>query len=65
MSVSRDLRELAGRAADQGWRVVDRGEKVLFYSPDGKTIVTAHKTPSDRNWRKQMERQMKKGGYAA
>ena len=42
---------------------MDRGTKVLLYSPDKKTIVTIHKTPSDRNWRRQAERQMEKGGY--
>lgn len=37
----------------------------LLFSPDGVTIVTLHKTPSDRNWRKRAERQMRKGGYEA
>jgi hypothetical protein len=63
MSIASDIRELLERAQEQGWRADDRGIKVLLFSPDGVTIVTVHKTPSDRNWRKQAERQMRKGGY--
>lgn len=64
MSVAKDIRELVTRAQAQGWRSDDRGIKILLFSPDRKTIVTIHKTPSDRNWRRQAERQMEKGGYA-
>lgn len=63
MSVAKDIRELVTRAEAQGWRSDDRGIKILLFSPDRKTIVTIHKTPSDRNWRRQAERQMEKGGY--
>ena len=63
MSIASDIRELCEQAQEQGWRVDDRGSKILLFSPDRITIVTIHKTPSDRNWRKQAERQMRKGGY--
>lgn len=63
MSISGDIRDLIERAQEQGWRVDDRGVKVLLFSGDGVTIVTLHKTPSDRNWLKQAERQMRKGGF--
>ena len=60
---AKEIRDLVARAERQGWRVDDRGTKILLYSPDGETIVTIHKTPSDRNWRRQAERRMEKGGY--
>jgi hypothetical protein len=63
MKTSKDIRDLVDKAQEQDWRVEDRGNTLLLLSPDGKTIVTIHQTPSDRNWRKQAERQMKKGGY--
>ncbi len=63
MSAAKEIRELVKRAEAQGWRIDDRGEKILLYSPDRKKIVTLHKTPSDRNWRHAAERQMEKGGY--
>jgi len=60
---AKEIRELVASAHAQGWRADDRGNTILLYSPDGRTIVPIHKTPSDRNWRRQAERQMKKGGY--
>jgi hypothetical protein len=60
---AKEIRELVARAQAQGWRAEDRGRKILLYSPDGETIVTIHKTPSDRNWRRRAERHMQKGGY--
>ncbi len=42
-----DYAEIRRAAIEQGWRVgrVRNGEN--FYSPDGKTIVNWHATPSD------------------
>ena len=60
---AKEIRDLVTSAERQGWRADDRGRKILLYSPDGETIVTIHKTPSDRNWRHQAERRMEKGGY--
>jgi hypothetical protein len=63
MSAAKDIRELVKSAEAQGWRTDDRGNKILLYSPDRVTIVTLHKTPSDRNWRHAAVRQMEKGGF--
>jgi hypothetical protein len=63
MSAAKDIRELVKTAEAQGWRTDDRGNKILLYSPNQRTIVTIHKTPSDRNWKHAAERQMEKGGY--
>jgi hypothetical protein len=38
MSVAKEIKELVGRAEDQDWRVDDRGNKILLYSPDRVTI---------------------------
>jgi hypothetical protein len=63
MSAAKEIRELLANAEAQGWRTDDRGNKILLYSPNRSTIVTIHKTPSDRNWRRQAERQMRRGGF--
>ena len=60
---TKDIRDLVAKAEQQGWRADDRGTKILLYSPDGETIVTIHKTPSNRNWRRKAERHMQRGGY--
>jgi len=60
---AREIRELVARAQAQGWRADNRGNTIILYSPDGKTIVPIHRTPSDRNWCRQAERKMKRGGY--
>lgn len=45
--MDKTLRQLIRDAERAGWSIVDRGESVLFYSPDGETIVTVHKSESD------------------
>lgn len=62
-STQQDIRELVGEARAQGWRVDDRGNKILLYSPDRVTIVTLHKTPSAPNWKKRAERHLLRGGF--
>ena len=45
----KDVEELLHRLEAQGWRLEDRQDAVLAYSPDRKTIVTIHRTPSAHN----------------
>jgi hypothetical protein len=60
----RDVRELVEQAVRQGWRAEERRSgRLLLYSPDGRTIVTVHGTPSDRNWRHSAIRELKRGGF--
>lgn len=59
----KDVKALIESVAEQGWRIEDRGERVLLYSPDGVTIVTLHWTPSDHRWRKNALRDLRRGGY--
>ena len=59
----KDVQDLVAEAADQGWRVKDRGDKVLLFSPDGQTIVTLHWTPSDHRWLQNAYRDLRRGGF--
>ncbi len=53
MGRQREVRELIEQAERQGWRSDRRKSgRFLLFSPDGKTVVTIHGTPSDRNCRK-------------
>ncbi len=45
------------------WRVKDRGDKVLLFSPDRQTIVTLHCTPSDHRWLQNAYRDLRRGGF--
>ena len=63
MSLSKDIRKLVKAAERHGWRVVDRGQRWLCYSPDGETIVTVHKTPSDRRAILNARAELRKGGF--
>ena len=57
-----DFREIRREAFRQGWRIksVKSGEN--FYSPDGRSIVNWHNTPSDVNAVRQFLRNMKGAG---
>lgn len=58
-----DYRRLRKALEEQGWRVEDRGQRWLVYSPDGVTVVTIHRTPSDhRAWRNMLSR-LRRGGF--
>lgn len=59
----KDVQDLVAEAADQGWRVKERGDKVLLFSPDGQTIVTLHLTPSDHRWLQNAYRDLRRGGF--
>lgn len=63
MSLKNDTKKLVEKAARQGWRVDDRGSRWLLFSPDGVTIVTIHKTPSDHRTIANTVAQLRKGGF--
>lgn len=63
MAEPKELKSLVRDLEAAGWRVVDRGPRYMLYSPDGATIVVAHKTPSDRRWHKNLLRDLRTGGY--
>ena len=62
-STRKDVKRLVREAARQGWEVDDRGDKVLLRSPDGRTLVTLHWTPSDHRWRENAYRDLRQGGF--
>jgi predicted RNA binding protein YcfA (HicA-like mRNA interferase family) len=62
-NAAKEARELAAEAARQGWRVEDKGSHFKMFSPDGVTIVTLAKTPSDRRWRENTISKLRKGGF--
>lgn len=43
-----DYQEIAKAARDQGWRVDAKKKGDMWYSPDGRTKVMWHRTPSDK-----------------
>jgi predicted RNA binding protein YcfA (HicA-like mRNA interferase family) len=59
---SKEVRELIALVEEAGWRVVDKGSNYQAYSPNGRAIVTLHKTPSARNWRRRAERDFRQAG---
>lgn len=56
-------RELIEKVERQGWRVEDRGSAWLCFSPDGQTIVTVHKTPSDHRAYQNTISRLRRGGF--
>lgn len=63
MSLSKDTRKLVKEVERQGWRVEDRGQRWLCFSPNGHTIVTIHKTPSDHRAIRNTLSELRKGGF--
>lgn len=62
-SSRKEVQAVIDEVLAQGWVLDDRGDKVLLYSPDGRTIVTLHWTPSDRRWRENAYRDLRRGGF--
>ena len=60
-SSRKEVERLVKEAERQGRESVD--DKVLLRSPDRKTIVTLHWTPSDRRWRQNAYRDIRRGGF--
>ena len=47
-STRKDVADLVKEAVRQGWNATDKGQKVILRSPDNRSIVVLHRTPSDR-----------------
>jgi hypothetical protein len=62
VTLRNDIRRLVARAEAAGARVEDRGGRWLVYRPDGRTIVTVHKTPSDRRVIRIVTSELRGGG---
>jgi len=62
-STSKQIRDLLKEAERQGWTVDERRKGYLLKSPDGVTMVSLHKTPSDHRWLQNTLREMRKGGF--
>lgn len=62
-NAAKEVRELVREAERQGWRVDATGAHYRLYSPDGVTIVTLAKTPSDHRWRENTIAKLRKGGF--
>lgn len=64
MSLKKDMAKLVAKVeTSPGWRVVERQDCWLCYSPDGETIVNAHKTPSDQRAIKNTLSRLRKAGF--
>lgn len=61
-SIPRDQRDLAKRAAKQGWRIEQGGKHLKWYSPDGQIIIVSSVTPSDWRSHKNLEARLKRAG---
>jgi hypothetical protein len=59
----KDLRKLLEKAKNQGWRIEDRGRRYMAFSPDGVTVVTVAKTPSNQKALEAITRDLRRGGF--
>jgi len=59
----KDIKRLVEKLKEQNWRVDDRGEQIVAFSPDGRTIVTFHKSESDHRAMKNTISRLRKGGF--
>jgi hypothetical protein len=57
-----DYRDIRRAALEQGWRVEERKAADIWFSPDGATIVTWHRTPSDVRALRNFLARMRHGG---
>ena len=57
-----DFRDIRRAALAQGWRVEQTKKGEMFFSPDGRTIVVWHATPSDRRAVRNFLARMRSGG---
>ena len=60
--VPKDLRKHLRKADKQGWRFEPTNSGYRLLAPDGKNIVTIHKTPSTRSIRNYLA-DMRRYGY--
>jgi hypothetical protein len=61
-SRTKEVRELVELVQTAGWRVLDKGAHFQALSPDGRSIVTLHKTPSASKWRRRAEGDFRRYG---
>jgi hypothetical protein len=57
-----NYRDIAGAAREQGWRIDSLKNGDMWYSPDGRTKVLWHRTPSDHRAEKNFLARMRQGG---
>lgn len=61
--MKKEVKELLKQVEQQNWRLDNRGDRTICFSPDGETTVTIHHTPSDHRWKKNAYRDLRKGGF--
>lgn len=61
--MKKEVKELRRKLEAQGWRLEDRGSTVMAFSPDGVTVVSIHKTPSDWRAMKNTIARLRRGGF--
>lgn len=59
----KDIDRIRKALIAQGWRLDDSGKHTKAYAPDGQTLVTMPKTPSDPRAIKNLIAQLRKGGF--
>ena len=64
MNLRTQYKQLERAALEQGWRIRAsiKTQHKLWFSPDGKTIVTTGNTPSDHRAIKNARSMLRKGG---
>jgi hypothetical protein len=64
VSLKKDIAKLVAKVeATPGWRVEERQDCWLCYSPDGNTIVNIHKTPSSKRTLRNTLALLRRGGF--
>lgn len=63
MSLNKEVKKLIRRVERQGWRVEERKSGYMCFSPDGVTMVSIHKTPSDHRAIRNSITELRKGGF--
>ena len=64
MSLKKDMAKLVKKVdATPGWRVEDRQDCWMCYSPNNGPIVNAHKTPSDHRAIKNTLARLRQAGF--
>ncbi len=58
----KELQQLIDQALAQGWKLTRSKQHFVLLSPDGTTIVTVGKTPSDHRALKNIRGMLRRGG---
>jgi hypothetical protein len=59
----KEVREIVKAAERQGWKVVEKRQGFMLYSPDGEGLVNVHKTPQDHRAIKNTVSRMRRYGF--